>query len=69
MMNLPGVSVPADHWNRDTLTAPRDGRMVILASKCGKVIRSRWLLEPERWEGFNKGENPVAWQHWPEYPK
>lgn len=41
---------------------------VILASKCGKVIKSRWMPEPGRWEFFNKDEQPVAWQPWPTHP-
>lgn len=40
---------------------------VILASKCGKVVKSKWL-EDGRWEFFNKGEQPVAWQPWPTHP-
>lgn len=42
---------------------------VILASKCGKVIKSRWMPEPGRWEFFNKDEQPVAWQPWPDHPE
>lgn len=40
---------------------------IITASKCGKVMRSRWL-EDKRWEGYKKGEEPIAWQPWPEHP-
>lgn len=41
---------------------------IILASKCGKVIKSRWMPEPGRWEFFNKDEQPVAWMEWPTHP-
>ena len=41
---------------------------VILASRCGKVIKSRWMPEPGRWEFFNKGEPVIAWQPWPTHP-
>jgi hypothetical protein len=51
--------------------APR----LILASKCGKVITSRWLPVDERekrpigrWEMFSVGEEPVAWQLYPSHP-
>lgn len=43
--------------------------IVILASQCRKVIRSYWLPEEARWAGFKAGENPVAWQSWPEWPE
>jgi hypothetical protein len=47
---------------------------VILASKCGKVIKSHWLpvelphRPVGRWQMFHTGEEPVAWMPWPEYP-
>lgn len=43
---------------------------VILASKCEKVIKSRWLGDADhpRWEFFKAGEQPVAWQPWPDHP-
>lgn len=41
---------------------------VILATKCGQVIPSRYLPEAKRWEGLATGERPVAWQVWPEHP-
>ena len=41
---------------------------VILASKCGKVIKSYWLPDEKRWAGFNAGEQPVAWMAWPKHP-
>lgn len=51
--------------------APR----VILASKCGKVITSRWLPPEEsekrpkgRWEFFSADEEPLAWQPYPVHP-
>ncbi|ANK73754.1 hypothetical protein FA04_14665 [Ensifer adhaerens] len=42
--------------------------IVILASKCGKVIRSYWLPDEKRWAGFKGGEEPVAWMRWPHHP-
>lgn len=42
---------------------------LILASKCGKVTRSYWIPNEQRWCMFAKGEEPVAWQKWPEWPE
>lgn len=44
------------------------GPILIAASKCGKVTVSRWLHEAERWEMFEKGEQPIAWMPWPTHP-
>jgi hypothetical protein len=48
---------------------------VILATKCGKVVKSQWLpvdanegRKVARWEMLHVGEEPVAWQPWPEHP-
>jgi len=48
---------------------------VWLATKCGKVIHSRWIPQsgktPGRWSGLaTTGEQPLAWQPYivPEYP-
>lgn len=41
---------------------------VILASTCGKVIKSHWLPDPGRWEFFNKDSQPDAWMPWPDHP-
>lgn len=41
---------------------------VILASKCGKVTRSYWVPEEDRWCFFSTGEHPVAWMLWPAHP-
>lgn len=41
---------------------------VILATKCGKVTISHYLPEEKRWMMLAKGEQPVAWQKWPEHP-
>lgn len=58
-------------WNFDIDQAPRD-RKIIIASDCGKVFTSRWLAakgqDGDRWEGFSKGKNPVAWMPWPDHP-
>ncbi|PDT47307.1 hypothetical protein CO661_14085 [Sinorhizobium fredii] len=42
---------------------------VILASKCGKVTRSYWIPDENRWCMFSKHEEPKAWQRWPEWPE
>ena len=41
---------------------------VILASKCGKVMRSYWIPDEQRWCMFSKHEEPVAWMLWPDHP-
>ena len=41
---------------------------VIVATKCGVVTRSHYLPEQKRWAMLAKGEQPVAWQPWPEHP-
>ncbi|HKY87626.1 MAG TPA: hypothetical protein VJL90_12760 [Pseudorhodoplanes sp.] len=41
---------------------------VILATKCGKVTLSKYIPDEKRWEMLAKGEEPVAWFPWPEYP-
>jgi hypothetical protein len=41
---------------------------VILATKCGKVIKSYWLPNEERFAGLAKGELPTAWTPWPRHP-
>lgn len=41
---------------------------VILATKCGKVTKSRWLPEENRWLMLAAGEQPIAWQDWPTHP-
>lgn len=38
---------------------------VILNTKCAKVLRSYWIPDEQRWVGLAKGEEPIAWQHWP----
>ena len=42
---------------------------VILASKCGKVMRSYWIPDEQRWCMFSKHEEPVAWMLWPSHPE
>ena len=54
-------------WNFDMTAAPKSGK-VILASKCGKVLVSRWVEKEQRWNAFAAKEQPVAWQPWPEHP-
>lgn len=53
-------------------SAPR----VIIASRCGKVITSRWLPPDEkekrpvgRWEFFTADSDPLAWQPYPTHPQ
>lgn len=49
---------------------------VILASRNGGVVKSRWLPQDDRqrrpigrWEGFSAtGDDPVAWMPWPDPP-
>lgn len=41
---------------------------VILATKCGKVLRSEYLPDKKRWLGLSANERPVAWMAWPEHP-
>jgi len=45
--------------------------VLLLATKCGKVIGSYWIPEngknPGRWSGLATGEEPVAWAPWPVY--
>jgi hypothetical protein len=54
-------------WNFDMAAAPKTAK-VILASKCGKVIRSNWIEKEQRWNSFAAKEQPIAWQLWPEHP-
>lgn len=42
---------------------------VILATKCGKVTASHWILNEQRWEMLAVGEEPLAWQPWPVHPE
>lgn len=48
---------------------------LLLATKCGKVIKSRWLPPSHkerrpvgRWEFMQAGEDPVAFAPWPAHP-
>jgi len=59
-------------WNRDLSHTPLDAP-VILASKCGKVIKSYWIHPTKRehvgrWAGFKADERVIAWQLWPVHP-
>lgn len=58
---------------RETAKGPVDAQTfqpdyVILATKCKQVTKSRYLPDEDRWEGLAKGEQPIAWQSWPEHP-
>lgn len=48
----------------------KDTRRVdlILASKCGKVIKTYWIADENRFAGFQPGEEIVGWMPWPEHP-
>lgn len=41
---------------------------VFTASKCGKVLISRWIPEGKRWEFYTKDSPPIAWHPAPKYP-
>jgi hypothetical protein len=41
---------------------------VILATKCGKVIKTYWIPGESRWAGLANGEQPNAWMAWPTHP-
>jgi len=38
---------------------------LIVETKCGKVLKSYWIPDENRWAGLATGESPVAWQAWP----
>lgn len=48
-----------DEWEPDA---------VILATKCGKVIKTYWLPKEKRWAGLASGEHPIAYMRWPLHP-
>ncbi len=45
---------------------------ILALSKCGKVMPTYWIpgkpgaLDGDRWSGFNRGEQPLAWAAWPD---
>lgn len=41
---------------------------IIAAGKCGVVTKSYWIPNEQRWCMFARGEEPDAWQPWPEHP-
>jgi len=43
-------------------------KVIITASKCGKVIRSYWLPKEKRWAGYTPEGPPIAWQLYPKHP-
>lgn len=57
--------------NPDMSEAPKDGPLII-ASQCGKVIKSYWVKptkqEAGRWAGFSVNSNPDGWWPWPKHP-
>ena len=44
--------------------------VIMLSTKCKQVIQSRWIPETDkalgRWLGLATGEQPEAWQFWPD---
>lgn len=54
-------------WNFNMDEAPKN-RTIIAASKCKKVIVSRWIEEGQRWNMFSKDHPPIAWQDYPGHP-
>lgn len=76
---FPELKIDATEWNFDISEAPLGRTVVIgkfaqfapdwiwVATKCGKVIKTHWKPKDafggERFVGLNKGEQPVAWQH------
>jgi hypothetical protein len=57
-------------WNFN-LTGAREQRAIIAAYPGAGKKRgvTRWLADQDRWEGMTKGQEPVAWQPWPDYPE
>ncbi|WP_320196250.1 hypothetical protein RMR10_004515 [Agrobacterium rosae] len=41
---------------------------LILASKCGKVIKTYWIPDESRFAGFQPGEEIIGWMPWPKHP-
>lgn len=41
---------------------------IIAAYGGDKTMRTRWLPDERRWEGFATGQQPEAWQDWPLHP-
>jgi len=52
-------------WNFNINEAPKNNQ-IITASKCGKVIVSKWLEKEQRWNMYTKDSPPIAW--WGIYP-
>ena len=50
------------------VTTVCDVYVIAALPSCDKVGKTRWLPQEERWEGMTRGQEPVAWQPWPEYP-
>lgn len=67
-------------WNFDMSTAPRDPKIKILIAdpKSKSVCETYWIpvrlsksgkvLDGDRWSGFSRGREPLAWMPMPEYP-
>jgi hypothetical protein len=49
---------------------------ILALTSCGMIIQSQWVpprltatgsvLDGDRWSGFNRGDEPVAWALWPD---
>lgn len=63
------VMQPRKVGDKETMVSTFVPDRVILATKCGKVTLSEWLPKAGRWMMLNGGEQPVAWQPWPEHPE
>lgn len=42
---------------------------IIIVTPCETVTLSRWLQDAGRWNMMSLGEEPIAWQPWPEWKK
>ena len=41
---------------------------IMAASKCEAVFPTYWVEKENRWSGFCKDEQPLAWQPYPVHP-
>ena len=55
------------NWNFNMDEAPLN-RTIVTASKCGKVILSRWVKEGSRWNMYTPDHPPLAWHECLEHP-
>lgn len=43
-------------------------KILVAGPDDGHVTASYWVAKAERWNCFSKGQEPIAWMPWPEYP-